>query len=311
MKKAIMCLVSFGIICYLIYLLGIFFRPLECDDAINKIEAFHTLGNNTQDVLVYGSSHAYYGVNTVELEDKTNLNCFNYAYSWQKINTTDLFVHDSLETQKPKYAIIDTYFIDYVLEDVDISAEIYYTRAFKESKYKQDYLKQCFGNDKKRFLSYYIPCYGFHSNWENLKVESFSVKKNYESVIKEKGSALSDNIKELDTVDCSKFQQHPLSDAAIIVIDDIVNSLQKRGTKVIFITIPWYNDQEYNYHDAVKQYSEAHDCVYFDFFELAEEIDIDCNTDFLDSAHLNRSGATKVADFLAEYIKQDRTIDKD
>lgn len=52
--------------------------------------------------------------------------------------------------------------------DVNLNGEICYTRGIRESKDKQDYLKQCFGTDKRRYLSYYIPLYAFHDNWVDL-----------------------------------------------------------------------------------------------------------------------------------------------
>ena len=70
--------------------------------------------------------------------------------------------------------------------------------------------------------------------------------------------------------------------------------------EVVFYTAPRHGD--YLYSNAMKQYAEEHGCQYLDLFEKIEEMGIDGETDFSDENHLNDSGATKVADYLGEYI---------
>ena len=137
--------------------LGHLTRPLGDDVAIANVENFHKLPENSIDVIVYGSSHAWRNVNADEMYDKYGIGAYNYAANWQHLDTTWLFVHDSLATQTPKVALIEGMHINSNEFDTDMDGEIYYTTPIPESKYKRAYLKMCFENHIERYISYYFP----------------------------------------------------------------------------------------------------------------------------------------------------------
>ena len=56
------------------------------------------------------------------------IGAYNYATNWQKINTSALFLHDSLRTQSPKIALIETVFVDDPKMDSDLDGEIYHSQ---------------------------------------------------------------------------------------------------------------------------------------------------------------------------------------
>ena len=284
----------------MIYKLGATVRPLDSDHAIKAIDTFHDMPENTMEVIGYGTSHIWNSLNVVELYQKYGIGVYNYGCPWQHINTTELFIEDSLRTQSPKLALIETYNAGNVLQDADIDGEIYYTRAVPEFRGKQKYLKQCFGNDITRYLSYYMPLYAFHKNWANLKYESF-VENAYDGdYYATMGYRLSTITAPVTISDPSAFEQAELSGAAVSVLDRIVDICRENGIEIIFFTVPYQG--EYAYGDAMKAYAREKGYAYFNLFEYMDVIGIDCETDFCDAVHLNESGAVKVSDFLGEYI---------
>ena len=68
--------------------LGHLTRPLGDDVAIANVENFHKLPENSIDVIVYGSSHAWRNVNADEMYDKYGIGAYNYAANWQHLDTT-------------------------------------------------------------------------------------------------------------------------------------------------------------------------------------------------------------------------------
>ena len=110
--------------------LGHLTRPLGDDVAIANVENFHKLPENSIDVIVYGSSHAWRNVNVDEMYDKYGIGAYNYAANWQHLDTTWLFVHDSLATQTPKVALIEGMHINSNEFDTDMDGEIYYTTDY-------------------------------------------------------------------------------------------------------------------------------------------------------------------------------------
>lgn len=172
-KKSAAILLCVVLIFVGVLALGHLTRPLGDDVAIANVENFHKLPENSIDVIVYGSSHAWRNVNVNEMYDKYGIGAYNYAANWQHLDTTWLFVHDSLATQTPKVALIEGMHINSNEFDTDMDGEIYYTTPIPESKYKRAYLKMCFENHIERYISYYFPLVAYHENKNALTAESF------------------------------------------------------------------------------------------------------------------------------------------
>lgn len=67
----------------------------------------------------------------------------------------------------------------------------------------------------------------------------------------------------------------------------------------MFYTSPCYDG--YKYSGAMKDYAIKRGVEYLNLYEHMDEMKMSGETDFQDSIHLNKSGAEKVARFLAEY----------
>lgn len=284
--------------------MGYLVRPTDTDGAYNQIETFHSLPENSLDVIVYGSSHAFRGNNTKEMYDKYGIKAYNYGWNWQKISTTKLFIQDSYLTQNPKVALIESFYASTVLKDTDITAEIYYCNYIHDKQAKKAYMKQCLGKNPslERRLSYVMPLTIFHDNWISISKQSFEklVSKPNSELVENRGFSASDQVTPVEIPDYTTVQQTELSEDALKELTDIVNICNKNNTSVIFYTAPWQG--EYAYRDAMKKLADENNCVYLDLFEHVSEIGLNEKTDFSDTGHLNTSGATKVADYLGKYL---------
>lgn len=294
------CLITVFLLFISIRFLNIILRPVDTDDEYKSIKDFHSLPENSVDIISYGSSHMWRGLNTAEMYEKYNLSVYNYSCNWQHINTTSLFFHDSLKTQSPKIILIETFFINDLLTDTDINGEIYYTREIEKSAEKTNILKQYFGNNKERYLSYYVPLYAFHNNWTNLSKDSFQKNTCTYDFVKNRGFYSNDDIVPI-SLD-NDVEQLPLSKQSEEILNNILDICKKNNIEVIFITLPHSSGNQY--HDAIDEYSDNNQCVYLDIFDLIDEIDIDLDTDFADIGHLNTKGATKVGDYIGNYIRE-------
>ena len=304
--KIASCLVTIVLIILGIQSLGYIVRPTDTDRTYRRIQTFHALPEESVEVIIYGSSHAFLGVNTMELYNKYGIGAYNYGANYQKSNTVNLFLHDSFETQTPKLAIIDTFFADRLLKDTNVTAEVFYTRYLDNSAQKKRYLKQCFGNNIKRWLSYFIPLYAFHENWNTLNQVSFmplATSGNGDSlqmIRSNMGYAPYDTVTKIKIPDSSAAEQTELSEEAVAELDDIVAACREEGTEILFVTIPY--DTAYPNADAMAEYARANGYEYLNLFDYSEEMGLNGETDFKDKGHLNKSGATKVADFIGRFI---------
>lgn len=275
-------------------------KPTGLSNTYCQIKAFHSIPDNSVDVMVYGSSHAWYGFDVNVLTEKYGLSAYNYSCVWQHMNTTRLFIKDSLETQTPKVILIETYLPD-VIEDVDMNGEIYYSRFLPNTPAKKEYLDQCFAGDWGRYVAYYVPLVAFHESWEDVNMKNYvpldgdvsffyhsrGVPEHYEAV-------------PVEIPVNEKFIQYEFSEGTVAVLDDILETCREKDIEVIFYTVP--SGLKYRYSDAFKQYAEENGCAYINLFEKVDECGINQETDFKDKGHLNSNGAKKVAEYMGQYI---------
>ncbi len=299
-QRILSCLVTFLLITGLVYRLGRLVRPVDTDIAFNVIESFHELPPDSVEVIGYGSSIMWRGLDVMELYEKYGIGAYNYGCNWQHINTTSLFLQDSLRTQSPKVAVIETFLAGRVLEDTDITGEIYYTRGIPDFEGKQEYLKQCFGNDKERYLSYYMPLCAFHDNWVNLSEQSFSDDVDGSYFQSTMGYLPLTEVTPVTLWDPATFQQIPLDEEAVAALDEIVRICRENQVEILFYTSPRHGEDVFC--NAMKEYASEHGYYYLNLHEKVEEIGIDSETDFSDENHLNDKGAAKVADYLGVFI---------
>ena len=238
--------------------------------------------------------------------EEYGIGAYNYGCNWQHINTTRLFIEDSFRTQKPKVILIETYKAGELLNDIDMNGEVLYTREISQFDGKQRYLKQVFGNETYRYVSYYVPFVAFHSYWNNLTRENFDRNINIIDFEKTMGYYSSSEITKVKMPDYAQFYQEEFSTKAVDELDAIVELCKENDVEVIFYTAP--HGSEHYYYDAMKEYAEKTGTKYINLLEYMDEMGFDPNTDFWDKGHLNCSGSKKVALFLGKYIVENYEV---
>ena len=286
--------------------LGELLRPVDTDSPVNAIHTFHQMPENSFEVIGYGSSHMWLGLDPVELYRQQGIAAYNYGCNWQELNTTLLFLKDSLRTQSPKVVLIDTFHINSMKLDMNMDGEIYYTRAIPWSRYKLPYLRQCFGSNLERYLSYFVPLAAFHENWVNLSRESFrSPLDSGDDFYRTLGFSASDAVTPV-TVPDQDAEQLPLYEGTRVLLEELVELCRERNIRVVFCTIPWAGQNQYA--EAVTTFALEHGCDYVNLFDHLEELGLDENGDFSDTGHLNTGGARKVAAYLGAYLRQNYAL---
>lgn len=278
-------------------------RPSGTDQCVAAIDAFHNMPEKSMEVIIYGSSHGWRGVSSVELYEKYGIAAYNYGGNWQCLSTEALFFYDSLRTQSPKVVMIETFRINDVIMDQDLDGEIYYTRNISNFPYKKYYLKQAFEDSMERYLAYYFPISQFHSSWNDLSINNFKkwyTQEDFEGTMGYFYTSSGDDVTPVVIDAPSTFEQYELCQEAIEILDDIVKTCKEKSIELIFFTTPWAGQN--NYSDAMSRYSEVKGCMYIDFFKCIDEVGINVDTDFRDEGHLNNNGAIKIADYLGKYL---------
>lgn len=314
LQRVLSIIAVITIVSFCVVKLGHILRPTNTDISINSIDTFHNLPENSLEVICFGSSHAQHAINTMELYKEYGIGAYNNGNSWQKFNTSLFFLEDAFRTQKPKVVLMETFKIDDYKIDMNVDGEVYYTTAMDESEAKKKYLKRVFGNNKERYLSYYLPFCAFHDNWVSIEESSFYTDMSYcHDFVKTMGYFGDDSAKETIVPDLATFTERDLWPESVEFLDQMVNACNENGTKLVFFVAPWGG--EFAYSDAMSKYAEDNGCEFVNLYEYLDEMGIDGNTDFIDPAHLNDRGSIKVSDFMGRYLVDNydltdfRTID--
>lgn len=301
MKKIVYVVSCIILVVFMTHALGHLVRPVDTDIALNSIRTFYDIPKDSVEVMVYGSSIAWRGLDVMEMYEKQGIGAYNLGCNWQHINTTSLFMKESLKYQTPKVVLIETYGINQLLQNTDINGEIYYTRALHESEEKREYLTNVFGGgNKQRFLSYYMPLYAFHENWSKIDSRNFQKDSSGYDFKATMGYLYTEGITEVTLGNANEFAQGELSSSCKKVLDDIVELCKEKQIEVVFFTLPM--TMEFMYSDAMHSYAEESGCTYINLYDDLEKIGIDGKTDFCDKNHLNNKGAKKVGAYFAQYL---------
>ena len=155
-----------------------------------------------------------------------------------------------------------------------------------------------------RYISYYIPLVAFHDNWVNSDFTQIVKKRgSIENITSSFGYSGSEDVKP-QLISQHQFEkQCALPENSVKILDEMVEICRENNIKLIFCTFP-FAEEEYCYGNAMAEYAEDNDCLYINYFDIMNQLNLSAETDFKDSGHLNKFGAEKVTKHLLEYIAE-------
>lgn len=89
-------------------------------------------------------------------------------------------------------------------------------------------------------------------------------------------------------------------------LDKITNLCKQNNIQLVLIKAPslypyWYDE----YNEQIIEYAQKNDIDFYNLKEIAEEIEIDYQTDTYDAGlHLNLNGATKLSTYFSKLLKE-------
>ena len=107
MKKSIIKTIAFLLILFTsLYFTDSALR-LKSSDGIYSLKKFYEQDENSIDVLILGSSHAFENFNTGVLWEEQGIASYVLGGSWQPVWNTYYYLKEALKTQKPKLIILE------------------------------------------------------------------------------------------------------------------------------------------------------------------------------------------------------------
>ena len=269
------------------------------------------------DVVMLGSSHVNYGINTAKMWEDYGISAYNYSTAEQAIWISYYYLREICKYQKPKVVVLD-FFCPAAYLDGYADKYIFLKDAFCGFRYslnKVQMVETAVDGDeslKKEYLySYYVA-----ESEEDLGILKDGYGMDYSSF---KGYTPSFKKAKIDLPQPNATDVKAPSEKSQKYLKKIIDFTNENKIQLYITIVPYRlnggqqegvtqeEDLRYNwlvnYLDELK--AQGIDNVYFDYtIKHIEDIGINNKRDFADAnSHLNYYGSTKFAKYLSEDLR--------
>ncbi len=271
---------------------------------------FYKYDNDSIDVLVTGSSHSFCSTNPAIMWDKYGIAAADIGEAGQNFRASYYYVKEALKTQHPKVVLIESMLIGGY--DNGDNGNLYINTL--NLKWSPDYVKNMeyelnnsiYAEDEGMWKWLLLKFPVFHSRYDEL------TSTDYEKITNETGVYYNCwTVEDFDNVipEASLSEDRlPLTPETMGYIDDMISLVQGAGATPVFYYAPYYiqNNEVQALHNSVGDYVTSKGVAFIDFNRLYTDIGFDFSTDMQAEdrigSHTNNYGATKVSDYLADYL---------
>ena len=286
---------------------AVFDRKTSCDYT-TRIQGFFNEPENSMDVLIYGSSHAYCTISPLELWHKTGLRSYVLATQSQPPAATLHYIKQSLEHQSPRLLVVEAFMFAWPPEEQTESSLRDCIDPLPWSENKAALIQQLVQPGERS--SYYFSFLKYHSRWKELSEKDFDFSyleetdsfRGYIYLTPKRGS-------ECGPLDYSRVQAQPLPEENLALLEQLYTLAQDSGTELALLLAPFGGAEKYaGQFKTLHEYAQARGIKVLDLNEAFTSMGLDCREDFFDFDHLNADGAVKATDWLAQWLEKEFTL---
>jgi hypothetical protein len=309
MKKSIIRIGCFVILlCITLGCLNNIFK-FKHSDGIYGVTKFYELEDNTVDVLVLGSSHAYEDVNTGTLWKEYGIASYVLAGSSQPLWNTYYYLKEALKTQTPKVIVLEGFGLLFEQEYLGDSYIIKNNFGLHLSFDKLNSIKV--SASKERWIEFILEYEQYHTRYTELSSSDFLPNQN---------DHLYDDWKGF----CCNMVTTPLEYSGVSGIEErallfkknekyyrmIIELAQEQNIPIVVAISPYagISEEHQQVYNTACDIANEYDVQFVNFNLWVDEIGIDYSTDAADISHLNYNGNQKYSAYLGNYLKENYDI---
>lgn len=274
-------------------------------DGVYMMESFYKQEDNTVDVLVLGTSHAFEHFNPGVLWEEHGMASYVLGGPNQRLWNTYYFLKEALKTQRPQLIILEGFAVsctDDYLTDGQIVSNTY---GMKWSSDKLTALKDTVSDERlKDFLPEYIR---YHSRYKDISEEDF---------LKDQGDPYYENWKgffcnfqkgSYEAEDMSGVTgTRPLDPKAQLYYEKILQLAKDEGIPLLVVISPYPNVNEDHMmaFNTAELLAEQYGADFLNCNRDVSHYGIDFKTDGADAEHLNYHGNQKFSHVFGNDISE-------
>lgn len=276
---------------------------IKDDDGIYSMTKFYELEENTVDVLVLGSSHAYMSFNTGVLWRQQGISSYVLAASAQPLWSTYYYMKEALKTQTPELIVLEGY---RVLEEKEFVSAGFAMKSIYGMKWSENRLEAIeTGVPREERLGVLLGYTQYHDRYDELSEEDFTVSKKAEKYRDWKGfefGMTTDPEEEPDVWE--ETESVELAEKTEKYYRAILELAKEQGIPIMVVIAPYggaVRRDQMMFHTAEK-IAQEYQVPFLNYNVLRDEMPIDYATDMLNKSHLNGRGSCKFTSKWGEYI---------
>jgi len=305
MKKTIVRISCFILILGIVlgYVNKVF--KVKYSDGIYGVTKFYELGNNTVDMLILGSSHAFEDFNTGTLWNEYGIASYILGGSCQPMWNTYYYLKEALKTQTPELIVLEGYMVISASKYMDDSRIIKNNYGLHWSRDKIESIKV--SSPEERWTEFLLEYVQYHTRYTELSAADFIKNQNNRLFDDWKGFGCNMVTTPLESVDVRGVTERAaLHEKTEQYYRATIELAQMNNIPIIVIVSPYAGISE----SEQQKFNTAGDIVaeygipFVNCNLLCYEIGLDYLTDVADVAHLNYKGNQKYSKFIGSYIKK-------
>lgn len=277
-------------------------RFLRRDEGFVKNHDFYET-DERYDVIYLGSSHAVMGVLPMEIWKEYGITSFNLANGGQKLNGDYWILRNALEQKKPRLVVLDAGVVGFDERwegsTVNFLHESLDPMPLSETKIKAvaDLVPE------EMRIAFLWPFSLYHSRWEEIDRDFFVRHVSYQKGAYENTDRMQPRVFPVEELTAlERAQTDRTETVGKEYLRKSIKLCQEAGVPIVLTMIPFCgSEEELRFVNSVYEIAEEYGVLFLN--GLGEEI-VDPACDFLDSTHLNSSGARKWSSYLGAYLKE-------
>lgn len=250
------------------------------------------------DVLFVGTSRVSRAFSPMYIWNKYGILSWNRALDAQYYKTTYYFTEEAFKLKKPKFVIVDVYFLSTLSK---IEWTLSHIKGMNLSDIKYRAVKDIY-EDKENIINNLFGMYQFHTRWKELRKKDFESRSYYKGWLNNRLLYTTKPQKKLN-YNFDNITADMVPADSIKYAEKIIDISKKYGAEVIFVDLP--NSMNNSSQKKIKAFEllcKSRNWNYINFHDLSSELNIDYSKDFYDNSHLNKNGAKKVTDYMIKYL---------
>ncbi|TDB37671.1 MAG: hypothetical protein D9V44_06275 [Actinobacteria bacterium] len=270
-------------------------------------ESFAALEPNSVDVLVFGSSHAFAGVDPATVWRERGIPTFILGGPTQMQQVTEYYMRESLVTQHPKV---------FALEMVSSS---YSKRTFSPSFHAMNVglmppsvnklAASWFATPPEMRVNVLADVWSYHGRWSELTKADFDLKRKSAQATYLKGFNPTMSSREVSSAPYVRPQSdYPVADAGLAYNREALRRIaalcSENDVELLLFLTPTAPPGAYSYYleGAAGLLADFDNIRVLDLSVPGAVPDLSYSEDFFDPGHLNWRGAEKTSRVLADYL---------